>query len=103
VKGEGAANAGDPPVKAALFKEAPFIERVSPALSGGGEVVGWNAGDARGFPLIVELEDFRVGPDVGRIVADEDGDVAEDFDFAFGAIGAEGVPLFGEEELDDLL
>ena len=80
-----------------------LVERVAPALAGGREVVRWDAGDARGQALLVELEDFGVGPDVGAIVADEDGNVAEDADFAVGAVAAKGAPLLGEEELDDLL
>ena len=37
--------------------------------------------------LLVELEDVGVGPDVGAVVADEDGDVAEDADVARIAVG----------------
>ncbi len=103
VERERAADARDPPVKAALFEQAPLVERIAPALAGGGEVVGRNSRDACGSALLVELKDFGVSPDVGGVVADEDGDVAEDFDLALDAVGAEGVPLLGEEELDDLL
>jgi len=52
---------------------------------------------------VVELEDLGMSPDVGAVVADEDGDIAEDADLAFGAVGSQGGPLLIEEELDDLL
>ena len=44
-----------------------------------------------------------MGPDVGAVVADEDGDIAEDADVALGAIASQGAPLLAEEELDNLL
>ena len=42
-------------------------------------------------------------PDIGRVVADEDSDVAEDLNLALGAVVMKGTPLFSEEELNDLL
>ena len=89
VEGERAADAGDPPVEAALAQQAPLVERVAPALAGDGEVVGRDAGDADGVALLVELEELGVGPDVGAVVVDEDGDVAEDADVFGGAVLAQ--------------
>ena len=97
------ADAGDPPVEAAFLEGAPFVERIAPALAGGGEVIGRDAGDADGVELLVELEDFGVSPDIGAVVVDEDGDIAHDLDALFGAVGANGAPLLVEEELDGLL
>jgi hypothetical protein len=44
-----------------------------------------------------------VGPDIGAIVVDEDGNIAQDANAAAGAIGPEASPLFAEEVLDRLL
>ena len=85
VEGQAAADAGDPPVEAALAQHAPLVERVAPALAGRGEVVGRDAGDADRAALLVKLEDLGVGPDVGAVVVDEDGDVAEDADASLAA------------------
>src|SRR4051812_47299827 len=41
-----------------------------------------------------------MGPDVGAVVADEDGDVADDADVALGTIATDGAPLFEECELE---
>jgi len=103
IEGEGAADARDPPVEAALAELAPAVERVAPALAGGGEIIGRDAGDAEHVAVFVKLEEFGMGPDVGGVVVDEDGDVAEDADVALAAVGAKGAPLLVEEELDDLL
>src|SRR6185312_11191919 len=80
VERERTTDARDPPVEAAFFKQAPLVKRVAPALAGCGEVIRRDAGDTGGLTLVVELEDLGVRPDVGGVVADEDGDVTEDFD-----------------------
>jgi len=41
-----------------------------------------------------------VRPDVGTVVVDEDGDVANEADVAGGAVIAEGAPLLVEGELE---
>ena len=77
VEGVGAADAVDPPVEAALVQDIPAIERIAPALAGRAEVVGRHAGDADGREVFVELEEIGMGPDVGAVEGDEDGDVAD--------------------------
>ena len=44
-----------------------------------------------------------MSPDVGGVVVDEDGDVAEDVDVALVGVRLERAPLVVEEKLDDLL
>ena len=80
----GAAHAVDPPGEALLGEHIPAIEGVAPALAGGGEVVGRDAGDADGLEVVVEVEELGMDPDVGRIHVDEDGHVAEDADRVLG-------------------
>ena len=88
VEGERAADAGDPPVEAAFFEGAPAVERIAPTLTGDGEVIRGDARDADGAEFCVKLEDIGVGPDVGGVVVDEDGDVAQDADVAFCRVSA---------------
>ncbi len=56
----------------------PVVERVAPQLAGLGEVVGRHAGDHGGVAGLVEVEQLRVGPDVGAVVGDEDRGVPDD-------------------------
>lgn len=42
-----------------------------------------------------------MGPDVGAVVVDEVGEVADDLDVVFVGVGFEVVPLVGGEELED--
>src|SRR3984885_5679739 len=44
-----------------------------------------------------------MGPYIGAVVGDEDGDVADEADAALAAVIAEGLPLLAEAELDDAL
>ena len=82
VHGVGAADAIDPPVAIAFEQHVPAVEGVAPALAGLAEVVGGDAGDADGREVFAELEDVGMSPDVGAVVGDEDGDVANEADAA---------------------
>ena len=103
VEGQRAANASDPPVEAVLLEQRPLVERIAPALAGCGEVIRRNARDADGLKAVVKLEDLRMRPDIGAVVADKDGNIAEDANPALGAVSSQSRPLFVEEELNDLL
>ncbi len=101
VHGVGAADAIDPPVAVVLEQHIPAIERVAPALAGLAEVVGRNAGDADGREIGVKLEEVGVSPDIGAVVGDKDGDIADEADGAVAAVMAQGLPLPVKGELDD--
>ena len=99
----GAADALDPPLETALGEHIPAIERIAPALAGRGKVVGWHAGYADRFQFLVELEEFRMNPDVGRIHVDEDGHVAKDAYRTACSSLLEKVPLLRKSKLQHLL
>src|SRR6185437_12324004 len=81
----------------------PFVERVSPALASSGEVVGRDAGDPNRSEVFVQFEEVGASPDVGAVVVDEDGNVADELDAALRAVGAEGTPLIVKRGLENLL
>src|SRR6185312_14576309 len=89
----GAARAVNPPIEAVVAHFIPFVERVSPALASSGEVVGRDAGDPNRSEVFVQFEEVGASPDVGAVVVDEDGNVADELDAALRAVGAEGTPL----------
>src|SRR5271156_328669 len=89
VEGLGATQAVDPPGEALLLKDIPAIQGIPPTLTGSGEVVGGHAGDADGQEMLVELEDAGIGPHIGAVVVDEDGDVADELDLALGTVVAQ--------------
>src|SRR6202011_581432 len=74
--GEGVRESLQPPAEPRPLDLRPVIERIAPALAGGAEVVWRDAGDDRGLPLAVEAEEIGMGPHVGAVVCDEDGDGA---------------------------
>ena len=97
----GGAEAGDPPVVGVVLHGFPVVDGVAPVLAGGAEVVGRGAGVGAGAEVAVEFEEVGVGPDVGGIVGDEDGEVAEDLDGVGAGVFAEGGELAEEEELGE--
>src|SRR5207237_9700279 len=89
----------EPPMEARSLERLPIIERVPPALAGRAEVVGRDAGNHRGLALRVEEEQLPVRPDVGAVVGDEDGEVADQPDAQLVALVAQRLPVVLEEEL----
>src|SRR4051794_25241928 len=65
-------HAVDPPVVTLRPQFVPAIERVSPTLASGRKGVGRNSGNDFGLEILAELEDVRVRPNIGAVVADED-------------------------------
>ena len=90
-----------PPVVGVVLHGFPVVDGVAPVLAGGAEVVGRGAGVGAGAAVAVEFEEVGVGPDVGGIVGDEDGEVAEDLDVVGVGVFAEGGELAEEEELGE--
>ena len=95
----GPAQALDPPLVAAGLHDVPAVERIAPALSGLAEKIWGDAGDDFGTQIFVEAEQVGLSPDIGAVVVDEDGDVANDADGALRTVAAQGPPLFVEGEL----
>ena len=98
---EGGAEAGGPPVVVVAVHGFPVVDGVAPVLAGGAEVVGRGAGVGAEAEEAVEFEEVGFTPDVGGIVGDEDGEVAEDLDVVGARVFAEGGELAEEEELGE--
>ena len=61
-------------------QHVPAVHGISPALAGFGEGIRRHAGDDLGLEIGIEAEDIGMRPDIGAVIADEDGDVADDAD-----------------------
>src|SRR5688500_7756165 len=97
------AEATDPPVELRAAVDGPVVVRVAPELPVAAERIGRAAGDDPGVAVLVEVEQVRVGPDVGGVEGDEDRDVADEADAFATRVVVEGGPLAVEEELDELV
>src|SRR5262249_16417311 len=95
------AQALDPPVVAVSAHRVPVVERIAPALAGGTEGIGRNAGDDFGSEISLEAIEFLVGPDIGAVVINKDCDIAHDADRCAGAVLADCAPLLPEKKLND--
>ena len=89
----------NPPAEVRVTQYVPAIKRIAPPLPGGAEVIGRNSGDDRRLAAFVELEDLAIGPDVGAVAGNVDGDVAHDADAARVGGLAHRRPLREEEPL----
>src|SRR5208337_576799 len=98
-EGERSAETLNPPPESVGLQHIPAIDRIAPKLPGGAEVVGRHAGHHGRMASIVEVEEFRVGPDVCAVVRHVDGNVAHQADVALPAIGLEVSPLAEKLEL----
>ena len=85
---EGPAHAVDPPVVAALLKGLPVVKRISPALAGFAESVGRDTGDDFAGKVGFQAKNFGICPDIGAVIADEDGDIADDLGSPISAVGS---------------
>src|SRR5205085_7825208 len=90
-----------PPVVSAVADRVPTIKRIAPTLPGLAECVGRHAGDIGRAQVRIQVIKVRMGPHVGAVIADEDGDVADDLDAAAVARPPHRTPLLEEKELDD--
>ncbi len=88
-----------PPFEAALCHPVPPVDRVSPQLALGAEVVGRHAGHHGGGAVVVEPEALLVSPHVGTVGGDVDGQVPEQPDVTGVAVGLQGRPLAVKEVL----
>src|SRR5262249_25144369 len=92
-----------PPRVAGLRESRPVVMRIAPQLTRSAEVVGWYAGNHRWTSGRVETKELAVGPDVGAVVCDEDGQIAQDADRVAVTVSADARPLIEEQELQQLV
>ena len=93
----------DPPGVLRGFKRVPPVNRISPELAGCAEIVRRDSGDNGWTLLVVEFENFRVGPDISAVVVHVDRQVADHKDVFPVAVLLERSPLFEKEVLEKLL
>src|SRR5215213_9354686 len=96
---ERCAHALDPPFKAVGTHAFPVVERITPELSGAAEVIRWHTGDDDGLAVFVEFELLGVGPNVCRVLRDEDRQIADDPHPALVRVSLQSKPLPEEEKL----
>jgi hypothetical protein len=81
----------------------PRIEGIAPKLAVLAEVVGRHAGYLPGPPSRVEIEEPRLGPNVGGVLGRENGQVPDDeYLLRVGRLLERG-PLLREEELEHFI
>ena len=90
---ERPAEAFDPPAVTLTAVLAPVVDGLAPELPGGMRHVRGGSGDE---PV---REELRVGPHVGPVGRDVDGNVSDQKDAALGGIRPEGEPLAFEANL----
>src|SRR3990167_10467201 len=66
--------------------------RITPALAGGGKIIGWNPGDGQGLTVLIQIEQIAMCPDIGAVVRDKDRQVAEEFYLKSFGVGLDPLP-----------
>src|SRR6202045_1470544 len=89
----------DPPFVARRLQLVPAVKRVAPALSRLAEKIWRNTRHHFRIQILIQTEQFAVGPDVGAVVVDKDRYIADDANRAFGTIVTQGPPLLIKGEL----
>src|SRR6185369_13295228 len=79
----------------------PVVQGIAPALAGGAEVVRRHARHDRGLALRIQQVLRAVGPDLRRVVRDEDRRVADDAHAARMRMAAQALPLLYELPLHE--
>src|SRR5215216_3067826 len=97
------ADAIDPPDIAGLGVALPVIDRISPELALRGEGVRRNAGDDSWASLPIQPEQVAVRPDIGAVVGNKDGQIADDGYAPLVCIATDLAPLAMEQELRELV
>src|SRR5690242_3969881 len=89
----------DPPAVAVFPQTIPAINWITPALSGGTEIVGRNAGNYDRLSCRSEAKILWVRPHIGAVERDINGDIADDAKSRLMRIGTECLPLAEKLEL----
>src|SRR6185369_12515209 len=90
-----------PPGIAIGTHRRPVVQWIAPTLAGGAEVVRRHARHDRRLALRIQQVLRGVGPDVGRVVRDEDRRVADDAHTARVRMAAHTLPLLHELPLHE--
>src|SRR5262249_28026693 len=74
-----------------------------PSLTGLAENVGRHTCDRGWLQVVVELEKFRMAPDIDAVVVDKDGHVTQDADATPRAVSVQRTPLLEKHKLNNPL
>src|SRR5436190_6426248 len=92
-----------PPGKPRLFVPGPVILGMAPKLSLAIEAIRWITRDTSGLTPSIKLEQLPMAPNVGTVVSDEDGQVANQSESTPVGVCAQRPPLAVELELDEAM
>src|ERR1700722_4116081 len=102
-KRERAAKAIDPPFVSVCSEAVPAVDRITPELSRGAEII-WRDARDHGWPAaIIEIKQLRTCPHIGAVVRHIDRNIAHHANSALPRIIFELSPLLEEFELPILV
>ena len=81
----------------------PIIEGISPKLSGGRKIIRRNTGHGQRITFGIQLEQLFIGPYIGTVRGDKDGNIPDDLNAIIMGILAQLIPLLKENKLDELV
>ena len=93
----------EPPFVAGFGVLFPVVERISPQLSGGREIIRRHTCNDGGISLGIQTEQFLMDPDIHTVPGHEDRDVSDDGDPFLICISLQFHPFVVEEELDEFI
>src|SRR5262249_49611502 len=92
-----------PPGKPRLFVSGPIILGMAPHLSLPIEAIGWITRDPSGLTASIQLQELALAPNVGTVVSDKDGQVADQSEPAPVGVFAQRSPLAIKLELNEAM
>jgi hypothetical protein len=94
--------AGQPPRVILLRQHLPPVQRISPELSCGTEIVGRNSGHMGGTFPAIQLEVVRIPPDIHTLIGHIDGEIPDQMNTSIMGVIPKLCPLLKKKELQEL-
>ena len=88
-----------PPFEPPLRHDIPAVMRVSPPLPGFREIIRGDPRDHAGLPIGQKIKFRLVGPDIGTVAGNKDGDIAKKENPMRVRVAPKRMPLFKKDEL----
>lgn len=99
IETEGVGKALHPPGKTCVPVMIPAVKRIAPELSVRGKTIRRAARYRCGHVVVVQLEEFGMGPGICAVIGNIDGNISDDPDSLPVCVGLQLLPLAGELEL----
>ena len=93
VKLEAVPHSGDPPVVTGFLVVVPVVKGIAPNLTVFAERIGRTSGDLGRFIILVQLEQFRLRPNIGAIRGNINRNIAHDLNVLFVGVFLQLHPL----------